>query len=203
MIIFAGKKDSAVIAYRLHVGIAVIRNPVTYKEAQAEQDATKYTQQDNGDWLEDKVSDPIRKYIIMEAIGSTHFSYPDGTISDVHIIDGMNNGVKYMLLDNKWVIDEQAGCKITEIKEQGAKEGAKLNWLMSFIEHDLDMQKIALEACLEHQKVIDKAKNKKAVVDRAMFDADVCDVNSRAEVKAMFEELYNLNQLTMPGECNE
>ena len=45
-------------------------------------------------------------------------------------------------LSTHFKLDEQAGCKITEIKEQGTEEGAKLNWLMSFIEHDLDMQKI-------------------------------------------------------------
>lgn len=120
--IYNGYADGTDESFKHYDNWAAQKNPLTYSEALEEQkkhdgiaidyrvdeqaaeaDAMKFALQENGNWLEDNSK---LKYIVLETLGSTHFSYPDGTISDVLIKDGMNNGVKYTLIDNKWEVEQ-------------------------------------------------------------------------------------------------
>jgi len=96
-------------------------------------------------------------------------------------------------LSTHFKLDEQAGCKITEIKEQGPSTYDKL---ISILNDNEAMEAIALEACLEQQKVIDKAKVIKAAYN-IIFD------NAGASSAQLARKLYDAGCLTLPGEPND
>jgi len=101
--------------------------------------------------------------------------------------DGIESETTFLASHFSW----ESTSAIIAYKIDEQKPTSTRDKLLSLLNDNESMEAIALEACLEQQKVIDKAK----VIYQAEYETDVCDTNSRHEVMAMFEELYNLGML--------
>lgn len=135
----------------------------------------------------------IIKYRLHNGLG-----YKDGIA-----IDDRVDGVVWDTgpLSTHFKLDEQAGCKITEIKEQDTSTGARLRALLNDNEA---MEAIALEACLEQQKVINKAKVIKAkqlIIEKALVFAEKDGITWT--LRQFAEHLSARGFLDTPGESNE